>query len=106
MPLDEESLGKFVDAHLKPAGLSDAQLGRVRDGVLRLYRLGIRPHSVLTNGIVVNDSATVHADLDVASLGKLMDWLGKQSGGEFGRIEVFPKGIPTVDGFATRIQLR
>jgi hypothetical protein len=106
MSLDEATLEKYVDAQLRPAGLSDAQLARVRDGVLRLYKLGITPSSVFPHGIIVNDAATVHADLDVTSLGKLFESLAKHPGGALEQLEVFPKGIPVVDGFAARIHLR
>ena len=106
MALDEKAIEKYVDAQLKPAGLSEAQLARVRDGVLQLYKLGVKPNSVFPYGIILNDAATVHADLDTVSLGRLVEWLGTQPGGALERFEVFPKGIPVVDGFATRIRLR
>jgi hypothetical protein len=102
----EKALATYVESQLKPAGLSDAQIVRVKDGLARLVKLGVKPTSVFPVGIIVNDGAVVHADLDGKGLGDLVAGLGQQPGGAIERFEVFPKGIIAVDGFSTRIRVR
>lgn len=103
---EEKTLESYVVEQLKPAGLSEAQIARVQDGVSRLVKLGVKPTSVFPFGIIVNDGAVLNADLDAAGLTALVTGLGKQPGGSIERFEVFPKGIIAVDGFSTRIQVR